>query len=244
MTHAHYRPYGWRAKIGLIVPLTNTVNEAEWARMAPEGVSIHVTRMTLHPGGDAAALDRDIAAAIASLTPAGPDVIAYGCTAGSMVSPLDSLSTRMRELSGVAAVATAPAIVHALRAFGAKKIALATPYHDTLNRHEIEFFAANGIATLSEKGLGIGAGGPHEYVNIARVHKDKVLEHAHSADHPEAEALVISCTDFATLEALPVLERELGKPVISSNLATWWQALRAAGVDDRLTGFGRLLEER
>ena len=68
MTHAHYRPYGWRAKIGLIVPLTNTVNEAEWARMAPEGVSIHVTRMTLHPGGDAAALDRNIAAAIASLT--------------------------------------------------------------------------------------------------------------------------------------------------------------------------------
>lgn len=243
MTHAHYRPYGWRAKIGLIVPLTNTVNEAEWARMAPEGVSIHVTRMTLHRDGDEAALHRDIGAAIATLAPAGPDVIAYGCTAGSMVSPLDSLSSRMREMGGTAAVATAPAIVHALRAFGAKRIALATPYHDALNQHEMAFFAENGIETVSEKGLGIGAGGPHEYVNIARVPKEKVFDHARSTDHPDAEALVISCTDFATLEALPQLERELGKPVISSNLATWWQALRAAGVEDRFTGYGRLMEE-
>jgi maleate cis-trans isomerase len=243
MTHAHYRPYGWRARIGLIVPLTNTVNEAEWACMAPEGVTIHVTRMTLHRDGDEAKLYSEIGAAVASLAPAGPDVIAYGCTAGSMVSPLDSLATRMREMGGIAAVATAPAIVHALRAFGATKVALATPYHDALNRHEIEFFADNGIETLSEKGLGIGAGGPQEYVNIARVPREEVLEHARSADHPEAEALVISCTDFATLAALPQLERDLGKPVISSNLATWWQALRVAGVQDRFTGFGRLLEE-
>ena len=103
MIDAHYRPYGRRAKIGLIVPTTNTVNEAEWARLAPEGVSIHVTRMVLHTGGggDAAALERDLAAAIATLTPASVDVIAYGCTAGSMVSPLDKLTNRMRELGGV-----------------------------------------------------------------------------------------------------------------------------------------------
>ena len=243
MTHAYYRPYGWHAKIGLIVPLTNTVNEAEWARMAPEGVTVHVTRMALHQGDDAAALDRDISAAIASLAPAGPDVIAYGCTAGSMVSPLDRLTGRMREIGGIPAVATAPAIVHALRAIGARRIALATPYHDALNRHEMDFFAANGIETVAHKGLGIGAGGAHEYVNIARVPKDAVLAHARSADNRGAEALVISCTDFATLEALPQLERDLGKPVISSNLATWWQALRAAGIEDRYSGYGRLLQE-
>lgn len=243
MTHPHYRPYGWRAKIGLIVPLTNTVNEAEWARMAPEGVSIHATRMALHQGSDESALERDIAVAIASLAPAGPDVIAYGCTAGSMVSPLDRLTGRMREIGGMPAVATAPAIVYALRAFGARRIALATPYHDALNRHEMDFFAANGIETLAHKGLGIGAGGAHEYVNIARVSKDAVFEHARSADHRQAEALVISCTDLATLEALPRLERDLGKPVISSNLATWWQALRAAGIADRYAGYGRLLQE-
>ncbi|MCX7153841.1 MAG: aspartate/glutamate racemase family protein [Proteobacteria bacterium] len=246
MKDGYYRPYGWRAKIGLIVPTTNTVNEAEWARMAPEGVSIHVTRMVLHTGSggtdSAAALDRDIAAAIATLTPASVDVIAYGCTAGSMVSPLDKLPARMRELGGVPAVATAPAIVHALRALGARKIALATPYHDALNNHEIAFLAEHGIETLSASGLGIGGGGVHEYVNIARVPEETVLEHVRAADHPEADAMLVSCTDFATLNILPQLERELGKPVVSSNLATWWQALRTAGIDDHFADMGRLLQ--
>ena len=244
MIDAHYRPYGRRAKIGLIVPTTNTVNEAEWARLAPEGVSIHVTRMVLHTGGggDAAALERDLAAAIATLTPASVDVIAYGCTAGSMVSPLDKLTNRMRELGGVPAVATSPAIVHALRALGARKIALATPYHDALNRHEIAFLAEHGITTLSAKGLGIGGGGAHEYVNIARVPMATVLAHVRAADHPEAEAMLVSCTDFATLDLVPQLELELGKPVVTSNLATWWQALRTAGIQDRDERAGRLLK--
>jgi maleate isomerase/arylmalonate decarboxylase len=244
MNAAHYRPYGWRAKIGLIVPLTNTVNEAEWARMTPEGVSVHVTRMMLHAGADMVQLEQDIAAAIATLTPASVDVIAYGCTAGSMVSPLDSLTNRMRELAGgVPAVATAPALVHALRALDAQRIALATPYHQALNDHEVAFFAEHGIETLSAKGLGIGAGGPQEYINIARIHKDAMLAHVRAADQRHAEAMVISCTDFATLDALPFLERELGKPVISSNLATWWQALRSAGIDDHFEDWGRLLQE-
>lgn len=246
MKEAYYRPYGWRAKIGLIVPTTNTVNEAEWARMAPEGVSIHVTRMLLHAGAQGsnaqAALDRDIAAAITTLTPASVDVIAYGCTAGSMISPLDKLTARMRELGGVPAVATAPAIVHALRALGARKIALATPYHEALNNHEVAFLAEHGIATLSARGLGIGRGGAHEYVNIARIGQEAVLEHVRAADHPQAEAMLVSCTDLATLDILAQLERELGKPVVTSNLATWWQALRAAGIADQFTGMGRLLQ--
>ncbi len=242
MSAAYYRPYGWRAKIGLIVPTTNTVNEAEWARMAPEGVSIHVTRMVLHSGADMAALEQDISAAIATLTPASVDVIAYGCTAGSMVSPLDRLPERMRELGGVPAVATAPAIVHALRALGASGIALATPYHDVLNDHEIDFLGEHGITTLSVRGLGIGGGGAHEYVKIARVPREEVLAHIRAADHPDAQAMLVSCTDFATLDILAQLERELGKPVVTSNLATWWLALRTAGVHDRFTEFGRLLQ--
>ena len=111
-----------------------------------------------------------------------------------------------------------------------------------LNRHEIAFFAENGIQTIRADGLGIGAGGAHEYVNIARVPQEAVLEHIRAADHPEAEAMVVSCTDFATLTILPQLEHELGKPVVSSNLATWWQALRAAGIADHYADYGRLLQ--
>jgi maleate isomerase/arylmalonate decarboxylase len=243
----HYRPYGWRAKIGLIVPPTNTVNEGEWARMAPEGVTVHVTRMKLHaeassPEGEGE-LYADIEKATRDLAAASLDAIAYGCTAGSMVMPLSKLTDHMSGIAGVPCVATAASLVHACRALGLARGALATPYHDALNAHERDFLAANGIEVVAVKGLGIGAGGPHEYVRIARVPKDEVLEHVRSVDRPDAQGLIISCTDFATLEAVPQLERALGKPVVTSNQATFWAALRAAGVDDRFRFFGRLLQE-
>ncbi len=230
------------ASIGMIVPVTNTVNEAEWRRMALPGMRFPLVRMALHAHGDES-LYADLRKAIDELKRESPDVIAYACTAGSMVQPLDSLAAYIEKTSGIKGVATAPALVHACRALGLKRIALATPYHDALNEHEQAFFAENDIQVVSMKGLGIGAGGPHEYVKIARVPKEEVYAHCRSVDVPAAEGMVISCTDFATLDAIPRLEAELGKPVISSNTATFWHALRSAGISDRLKGYGRLLED-
>ncbi len=230
------------ASIGMIVPVTNTVNEAEWRRMALPGMRFPLVRMALHAHGDES-LYADLRTAIDELKRESPDVIAYACTAGSMVQPLDSLAAYIEKTSGIKGVATAPALVHACRALGLKRIALATPYHDALNEHEQAFFAENDIQVVSMKGLGIGAGGPHEYVKIARVPKEEVYAHCRSVDVPAAEGMVISCTDFATLDAIPRLEAELGKPVISSNTATFWHALRSAGISDRLKGHGRLLED-
>jgi maleate isomerase/arylmalonate decarboxylase len=227
-------------RLGLIVPTTNTVNQAEWRRMAPPGMEFPLVRMRLHTGHDE--LYADLDGAIEELTTQRPDVIAYACTAGSLVMPLDKLTGYMASKAGVPCVATAPALVEACHFLSIKRISLATPYHDALNQHEAEFFAQCGIETLSVRGLGIGAGGPHEYVRIARVPKEAVYEHCRAADVAAAQGMVVSCTDFATLEAVPRLEAELGKPVVSSNLATFWAALRAAGWREPITGFGRLLE--
>ncbi len=229
------------ASIGMIVPVTNTVNEAEWKRMALPGMRFPLVRMALHSHGDES-LYADLGRAIDALKPERPDVIAYACTAGSMVQPLDSLAAFIEKASGIKGVATAPALVHACRALGATRIALATPYHDELNRHEAAFLAENGIQVLSLRGLGIGAGGSHEYVQIARVPKERIYEHCRSTDVPEAQVLVVSCTDFPTLDVIPRLEAELGKAVISSNTATFWHALRTAGMRTPTRGYGRLLE--
>lgn len=243
----YYRPYGTRAKLGIIVPPTNTVNEAEWARMLPDGVTMHAMRMPLH--ADSTSVDgkrklyEDIRNATGELAKAHVDVVVYACTAGSMVQPLHALTDFMAGVAGVPAVATAPALVHAARAFGLQRVAVATPYHDALNEHETHFLADNGIQVVSMKGLGIGAGGAHEYIQIARTPKERVYAHCRAADVTAAQGMIISCTDFATLEALPRLEHELGKPVVSSNLATFWLALRTAGVTDAIDGFGRLLVE-
>ncbi len=237
--------YGERARLGLIVPPTNTANEAEWQLMAPEGVSVHSVRMPLHT--DAAseaglrALYSDVRRASSDLAQASVDVVAYGCTAGSMTDPMTALGDFVTELTGVPAVTTAASLVYALRALGATRVAVATPYHDALNEHERDFLRANGIEVVAMAGLGIGAGGPHEYVEIARVGLDEVRRHALAVDRPQAEALLISCTDFATLPLIAGIEQELGKPVVTSNQATFWAALRASGDVGRLEGCGALL---
>jgi len=239
--------YGSRAKLGVIVPPTNTANEAEWNRMAPAGVSIHSARMPLHMDTESdagrGALHSDLKRHAADLAQASVDVIAYGCTAGSMVVPASSLADFMQAEAGRPCVTTAQSLIEALRALGAKRVAVATPYHDALNRHEAHFLAGHGFEVVALKGLGYGANGPAEYRNIARVPPAEVLALARSVARPEADALLLSCTDLATLDVIDTLERETGKPVISSNQATFWLALRRAGLADRLRGHGRLLAE-
>lgn len=237
--------YGGRAKLGVIVPPTNTANEAEWNRMAPQGVSIHSARMPLHMDteseGGRRALRDDLRRHVADLAQASVDVIAYGCTAGSMTVPASSLADFMQGVGGRTSVTTAQSLVEALRALGAKRVSVATPYHDALNDHEKHFLDGHGFDVVALRGLGYGANGPAEYCNIARIPPAEVLTHARGVVRPDADAILLSCTDMATLDIIDPLERETGKPVISSNQATFWYALRRAGIEDRLTGYGRLL---
>ncbi len=237
--------YGKRAKLGLIVPPTNTVNEAEWSEMVPEGVTFHVTRMPLHTDTSSAegkkAIYTDIKKSTEDLAQAGLSVIAYGCTAGSMVRPLDQLSNFMSEVSGIPCITTAGSIISALNFLNIKKISIATPYHDALNTHEVKFLASNNFETVKITGLGIGAAGPHEYIEIARTEKNTIENHVLSVDHSDAEAILVSCTDFPSISIISKLERKIKKPIITSNQATLWAALRAAGIKDQLSGYGMLL---
>jgi maleate cis-trans isomerase len=219
------RIYGWAARIGLIVPPTNSTNEAEWQQALPEGVTLHVARMPLHLDSDTPdgrrALEADLARAASDLATADADVIAYGCTAGSLGLPLDSLTGLITGLTGRPAVATAPAIGSALKRRSARRIALATPYHDALNRHEAAFFAACGFDVAAVKGLGIGAGGPHEFRAIAGIRRETIMELIDGVDGPDIDAIVLSCTDLPTRYLHDDIERRIGKPLITSNQATF-----------------------
>lgn len=245
--HRHPTTYGWRAKIGLIVPPTNTVNEAEWNLMAPEGVTIHSTRMPLHTDTSSEAgkrgLYEDIEKSASDLAQAGVDCIAYGCTAGSMVLPVSELSDFIEEKTDTSAVTTAAALVGAMSALGLNKVAVATPYHDLLNEHERAFFESVGFSFVSLSGLGIGAQGPQEYPRIAKTPAADIREHITGADRSDADGMLVSCTDFPVLQMIPELERELGKPVVTSNQATFWAALRVAGIDDQFADYGTLLRD-
>lgn len=239
--------YGWRAKIGVIVPPTNTVNEAEWNAAVPDGVSVHAARMALHldttSEAGKSALRGDLTAAVDSLHPAGVAAIAYGCTAGSMISPRHELADYMTSVCALPCVTTAAAMVDALEALGAEKVGVATPYDQRLNDHEVEFLQSQGLRVLAIEGLGLGSDGPGDYPLIHRTPASKIRQLARSVDSKEADAIVISCTDFPTFGLIEDLEAELGKPLVTSNQATLWAALRAADVNETPVGLGRLFRQ-
>jgi maleate cis-trans isomerase len=241
----HLSVYSQRAKLGLIVPPTNTVNEAEWARIMPEGVTFHTHRMPLHADTTSeagkAALMEDLEQVFAMLRQARVDAIAYACTAGSMINPVDALPEELTRRTGVRAVTTSASIVAALKTLDATRLSVATPYADRLNAHETHFLEENGFAVDRLVGLGIGANGPQEYPRIAETPIEQVAAHARAAFVPGSEALLITCTDFPTLPLIEDLEHDLGVPVVTSNQATFWSMLRTAGIDDRIAGLGQLL---
>lgn len=240
-----YSPYGWKAKIGLIVPSTNTVNEPEFWRVAPAGVTIHTARaLLLGPATEesyfkmAAAVD----GAAEELATAEVDVIAYGCTSGSIICPLPELIRNMNEKTGVPAIATAGAVVAALRALGITRVAVGTPYVEFVNESEKKFLEDYGFSVTSMHGLQLGVT-QEERRGIGRVPPEAVFRMARMIDRPNAQAIFISCTNLATFDVIAEIERELGKPVVTSNQACFWACLRLLGIRTAISGYGRLLEE-
>lgn len=240
-----YSTYGWKARIGLIVPSTNTVNEAEFWRMAPDGVSVHTSRLLFRPTGEADALaqiDAHMPRALEELAGAEVDVIAYGCTAGSIHTPPEEVAREIEEATGIAAVTVTGAVLAALEAFGAKSIAIGTPYPPELNEEEKQFFEGRGYRVTATNSVILS----EQQMNLRhmnRVPPQSVFRLALDIDTPDTDAIFISCTDLATLDVIEEIEKTLQKPVITSSQATFWQTLRTAGLHDRLSGYGRLLAE-
>lgn len=244
-TTALYSPYGWKAKIGLIVPSTNTVNEPEFWRLAPEGITIHTARAMLLGKATEESyfkMAEAVNGAAEELATAEIDLVAYGCTSGSIVCPLPELIKNMADRTGKPAIATAGAVIAALRALQVTRIAVGTPYIDFVNESERVFFEEYGFKCVSMQGLDLGHT-QEERRGIGKVPPEVVYRLARAIDRPDAEAIFISCTNLATLDVIAEIERELGKPVVTSNQATFWACMRLLGIRHSISGYGRLLEE-
>lgn len=229
-------------KIGIIVVSVNTILEPELSRAVPEGVELHFTRARLR-SEDPAELKRmedEGPAAAELLADAGMDVIVFACTAASLYRGPGQdreIVDRIEARTGIRAVATSGAVLRAFEALGMRKIGLGSPYSDRMNQMEETFFRGSGVDVLRMKGLGCKGG------EMALVPTDEVRRTAQAVNSPDADGIFLSCTNWRTLGILESLERDLGKPVTSSNQASLWAALRMAGVKDPVPGFGRLLRQ-
>jgi maleate isomerase len=240
--------YGWRARIGLLVPCSNSVAEIEFARMAPEGVSVHTGRVwQQEPSDDAgkAAALLDMAArapqVARELAEVRPAIIVWACTSASFAagpgSDLES-ARAIAEASGVPAITTSTAVTLALRALGAQRIGMATPYIEDIAQRERHFFETvlPGLRIVRNHNLGLRANLPK-----GELFPEETYRAARLVDGPEVEAIFISCTNWRAIEVIEPLERDLGKPVIASNQASMWAALGRLGIAGP-RGFGRLFD--
>jgi maleate cis-trans isomerase len=224
----------------MIVPSVNAVVEPDFAWIAPAGLTFHTTRVPLTsttPEG-LRAMNECVESAASLLADLSPDVIAFACTSGSFVdgeAGLQNQVDRIASIAGCPVVATSRAIIDAFCHLGVTKLALATPYRDEINEAERSFFASHGIDVRSVVGLGLSGSA------IREVPTEEIVQLAHQADTPDSEALFLSCTDLRALEVIGRLERELGKPVLSSNQVTLWAILRALGAPTIHPGFGKVL---
>jgi len=239
-------PYALRGRIGLICPSTNTSIEPEFHMMAPSGVSIYVAR-AFQDGPQAPALYKQISENVAmasrDLGSADVDVIAFGCTSCSYFTPASQTIKVMKDnAKGVPALLTSDAVIKALQALGAVRIALATPRTDFVNKRETEWLTEKGFKVVSVEGLQLGSTAS-ERASIGHVRPQTINELAIRVNRSDADAVFISCTNLPSLTVIKSLEADLGKPVITSNQATFWHCLRTLGLTDKIPEYGRLLEE-
>ena len=237
--------YGSRGRIGLITLATDTSVLPEYMRLMPDGVAVYPAPIVL-PRGEvtAAALAEMLAGdqlerAAELLTWADVDTIVFACTTGSLVHGPGwdrTLIDRVERASGIPATTTTTAVLAALRAIGASTLAVATPYIDELNQIERRFLEVSGFRVTGIAGLACATD-----AEIGHLTPEDAVALVERVDTREAGAIFISCTNFHCLLAVAALEDRHGKPVVTSNQAGAWAALRGIGIDEAIPGYGRLL---
>lgn len=225
-------------RIGIIYPGDGALDRELWD-FAPEGVSLHFTRQPLHdgpvglPAMSGLIDDGSLEPCADSLRIIHPRVVTFACTSASFIRGLEgerAIRERIEAVSGARGATTSGGILAACRALGLGRVAVAAPYVEEVSLKLGEFLEEGGVGVTRVRHMGLEGG-------IADVSPEEVVRVGVETDGPEAEGLVISCTNLVTYEAIPELERRLGKPVVSANQATIWNACVLAGVSWP-SGFG------
>jgi arylmalonate decarboxylase len=223
---------------GVLVPSTNTTVEVE-CRLLPVTYQAHVGRLLSSGGSFSPSRDEDVEYQSRLLGTAKVELVILAQTSASLFADDydDVVTKRMSAAAGVPSVTSAQAVGRAVRALDARRIAIVSPYSDAVNERAARYFKdKHGLDTVALEGFGatdayaIGKLGPQNARDaFARI------------DRPEIEVLVVPGGNFPTMSAIAAWEREFGKPVVTTNQASFWAMLCTFRSADRLPGFGRLL---
>ena len=237
--------YGWRAKIGRISPSPETVGCEEWRRALPEGVCLVETRTLLHDVTveGLAETVKQVERAALELASAEVDVILQAGTAIAFFRGFGhdrELSERITATTGIKATTSLTAVVDALRTLGITRPAIATSYLAEIDARLVEVLERSNFKVAAIRGMGL-----KKSIDMGKVLPDATyaLAKAVAQSAAAADGILISCGNLRSFEAIEALEKDTGLPVVTSNQAGLWQALRMAGIHDQLPNLGRLLRE-
>jgi maleate isomerase len=241
---------GWRGKIGVVMPSTNTSVQPECDAMRPRGITNHVARITIQErplSSDEAflehvkAMSTGVASAIDQVMTCKPDHVIMGVALEAFwggVDAAEKLRLGLEEQSGVGVSMGSDALRAALDIFGAKKIAVLTPHQPKGDQVVGDYLREAGYDVKRLKGLKCASP-----MLIAHTPLDDIRAAYRELDGDDIDALVQVGTNLAGMTVAAEAERWLGKPVLSMNAITYWRALRRMGIEDKVMGCGRILEE-
>lgn len=237
-------------RIGLIVPSSNTNIEPDFQLLCPAGVTVHSVRsggydVTAIPDSDEMRkfARQSIDQNVRDLVDGRVDVIAYGCTSATLADGPEfdaAFCKNMTDLSGKPAVTTAGALIEAIQAIGVNRVAFTSPYVKHLSGDAVDYLSKSDVEVVNELAF------EQELTSLEQntLTPQDAFDMAVKADHKDAEAIVISCTDYRALEAIVDIEAEIGKPVITSNQALIYACLQRLRVDVDCAGKGgRLFQD-
>jgi len=242
-------------RIGLVVPSSNVTVETEMpallGRHRDASFSFHSTRMRMHTVSpeELRAMNSQRERCVDEIGDAGVDAILYACLVALMAQGHTD-GTGEHELTETAVstqlagrgltpkvTSSAGALVHALRAIGAGRVALVMPYPRPVAELVVGYLEAEGITITQWRALGVA-----DNAEVGCIPGDRVLDGARSLDLSGADALVISaCVQMPSLPLVQAAEDELSLPVLSAATAGAFTLLEALGLPVDLPGAGRLL---
>jgi maleate isomerase len=229
-------------RIGVLLPSSNSVQEPDFCSVLPKHITLHIARMRLSnvEADSTLRIVQEIETESQKLADADVDVIVFAATAPSSRKGIGydrELVSRISAASGKPATTASTALLEALRVLSAKTIVLGAPWSEAINETAAAFIEANGVKVIAKDALGLVRN-----LDIGLLDPQSAYDVGLRADRPEADAVMLACGNWSTFAIIDPLERDLGKPVLTTNQVSLWHALKMIG-GGPLPGLGVLLRD-
>ena len=222
--------YGWRGRIGVIIPADNAVMEPEFHLMLPDGVSAHAARLKKCPRPQ---MPVEALELVKTFNETKVNLIAYMCAASSFVMGPKGNAELCTNLISRNPQQVPPRTSRVVQKLDTLRAVLSPHPPDIADKLK-EYLEESGfeVTTVLALGLDIPA--------INNTSPGDIYRHVRSMDLTDADAIFIAATNFRAIDVIEAIEADIGLPGVSSNQVVMWDAMRKLGIADKLTGLGKL----